>query len=65
MTVDATFQVVEARDGTFRWRLRTADGAVLATSDAGYDTRQAAMRGIQQVKRTAPEAGVESDLEPA
>jgi len=65
MTVDATFRVVETDDGAFRWRLRTADGAVLATSDGGYETGQAAMRAVQRVKRVAPDAGVESDIETA
>lgn len=57
---DATFQVVETATGAFRWRLRIDDGAVVATSDGTHDTRHAAMRSVQQVKRVAPAAGVES-----
>lgn len=62
----ATFQVVERTDGTFRWRLRAADGTVLATSDGSHDTRHAAMREVQRLKRAAPDAGVESaDADPS
>jgi len=54
----ATFQVIEADDG-FRWRLRTDDGTVLATSDRTHGTEHAAMRDIQQLKHVAATAGVE------
>lgn len=57
---EATFQVVETDSGAFRWHLRNDDGAILASSDDAYPTRQTAMRAIQRVKRAAPEAGVES-----
>ena len=56
----ATFQLIETEDGAFRWRLRTDDGAVVATSDGGYDTEHAAARDVQRLKRVAPDAGVES-----
>jgi uncharacterized protein YegP (UPF0339 family) len=57
---DATFQVTETADGTFRWHLRTDDGTVIATSDGTHATRHAAVRDVQRVKHAAPEAGVES-----
>jgi uncharacterized protein YegP (UPF0339 family) len=60
MTLEATFQVVELADGAFRWRLRAADGSTLATSDGTHGTKRAAMREVQRLKRTAPDAGVES-----
>jgi len=60
MTVEATFQVVECADGAFRWRLRAADGSTLATSDGAHETKRAAMREVQRLKRAAPDAGVES-----
>jgi len=60
MTVEATFQVIERADGTVRWRLRTEDGATLATSDGTYETKHAALRDVQRLKRVAAGAGVES-----
>jgi uncharacterized protein YegP (UPF0339 family) len=57
---NATFQVIETASGAFRWRLRTDDGTVVAASDGTHDTRHAAMRDVQRVKRAAPDAGVES-----
>jgi len=57
----ATFRVVEIEDGAFRWRLRTDDGTVLATSDRTHGTKVAAMREVQLLKRVAAGAGVESD----
>jgi uncharacterized protein YegP (UPF0339 family) len=55
----ATFQLIETPEG-FRWRLRTDDGAVVATSDGVYDTEHAAARDVQRLKRVAADAGVES-----
>ncbi|GAB6862456.1 YegP family protein [Haloplanus litoreus] len=56
----ATFQVFETETGSFRWRLRAADGTVLATSEDALPTKQAATRRLQRIKTVVPEAGVES-----
>ncbi|WP_338739151.1 YegP family protein [Haloplanus salilacus] len=58
--VEATFRVFETDSGSFRWRLRHADGTVVASSDGTYPTRQAAMADVQRVKHVAAEAGVDS-----
>jgi uncharacterized protein YegP (UPF0339 family) len=58
--VEATFRVFETESGSFRWRLRDADGAVVASSDGTYPTRQAAMADVQRVKHVAAEAGVDA-----
>ncbi|AZH26391.1 YegP family protein [Haloplanus aerogenes] len=60
MTTETTFRVIETGDETFQWHLRADDGSTLATSDGVYETKQAAMRDIQRLKRVAPDAGVES-----
>lgn len=57
----ATFQLLETADGTFRWRLRTDDGTVIATSERTHETKQAAIREVQRLKHVAAAAGVESD----
>jgi uncharacterized protein YegP (UPF0339 family) len=57
--MSATFQLIEAEAGAFRWRLRASDGTVIATSDSVYDTEHAAARDVQRLKRVAADAGVE------
>jgi uncharacterized protein YegP (UPF0339 family) len=59
--VEATFRVFETDSGRFRWRLRHADGTVLASSDGSYPTRQAATHAVQRVKHVAAGAGVDAD----
>jgi len=59
MTADTTFRVMEIDDDAFRWELRAGGDSVLATGGV-YGSKRAAMRDIQRVKRSAPEAGVES-----
>lgn len=56
---EATFRVFETDSGSFRWRLRHADGTAVASSDGTYPTRQAAMVDVQHVKHVAAEAGVD------
>jgi uncharacterized protein YegP (UPF0339 family) len=58
--VGATFQVFETETGSFRWRLRAADGTVLATSGDAFPTKQAAAHRLQRIKTVVPEAGVDS-----
>ena len=57
---NATFRILETADGAFRWRLRTDDGTVLATSERTHATKAAAMREVQRLKHVAATAGVES-----
>jgi len=56
----STFQIRETADGTFRWRLRTDDGTVIATSERTHETKVAAIREVQRLKHVAAAAGVES-----
>lgn len=56
----ATFQLIETADEAFRWRLRSDDGTVIATSDGVHETKHAAARDVQRLKRVVPDAGVES-----
>ena len=44
--------------GKFRFHLLSANGQVIATSKA-YETKAAAMRGVESVRTNAPDAGVD------
>lgn len=48
----ARFEVFEDASGKFRFRLKGSDGHVIASGDA-YETRAAAVRGIEAMQRTA------------
>jgi len=51
------FEVFEARDG-WRWRLKAANGATVATSGERFDNRSNAERAAENVKANAGDAAV-------
>jgi uncharacterized protein YegP (UPF0339 family) len=55
----ATFEVYKDKGGDYRWRLRTTNTQVIATSGQGYSTKRACEEGIESVKKNAPDAAVE------
>jgi len=58
-TANARFQLFRDRSGDWRWRLRHANGNVIADCGEGYSSRQKAEQGLQSVKSNAPGAEVE------
>ncbi|MFB6070776.1 MAG: HVO_2922 family protein [Halanaeroarchaeum sp.] len=54
------FELYEDEAGEWRWRLRHDNGNVIADSGEGYASRQKARQGIESVKRTAPDAPIET-----
>jgi hypothetical protein len=54
-----TFEVFQDRAGEWRWRLVASNGNIIADSGEGYQSKQGVRRGIESVKRSAPEADVE------
>ena len=54
----AAFEVYEAADGEWRWRLRHRNGNVLADSGEGYADRSGCWDAIESVKRHGPNAEV-------
>jgi uncharacterized protein YegP (UPF0339 family) len=54
----AKFEVYEDRSGGFRFRLKAANGEVVATGES-YTTRSGAREGCEAVKRAAAVATVE------
>lgn len=60
----ATFQVYVDEADDWRWRLLHDNGNIIADSGQGYSTKQAATRGIESVKRNAPDAEIEEVPDP-
>jgi uncharacterized protein YegP (UPF0339 family) len=51
------FEVYEDKGGKFRWRLKAANGQIVASGEA-YETKAAAKDGVESVKRAAEGATV-------
>lgn len=54
----ATFELYTDRQGEYRWRLRHANGRVIADSGEGYSSKDKALQGIESVKSNVQEAPV-------
>jgi uncharacterized protein YegP (UPF0339 family) len=52
----AHFQVYQDRAGEWRWRLRSANGQIVADSAEGYTRRRDVERAIETTLRTAGQA---------
>ena len=61
----ATFEVYKDKAGEFRWRLRTQNRQVIATSGAGYAAKRDCLSAIESVKKNAQAAPVEEVQEQA
>ena len=55
----AKFELYKDAKGEYRWRLKSANGQVIATGGEGYESKGGAENGIAAVKRDAPGAPVE------
>lgn len=55
----AKFELYKGIDAQYRWRLKSANGQVIATGGEGYTTKAGAENGIAAVKRDAPGAGTD------
>lgn len=51
------FEVYEDKSGQYRFRLKAANGEIIAVGEA-YTTKAACMNGIESVKKNAPTAAV-------
>ena len=61
----AAIEVYEDAGGEFRWRLRHRNGTILGTSGEGYTGRSKALDAVNGVKRHAPNAPIEEEIEEA
>ena len=57
MRKNPKFELYQDRAGEFRLRLKAKNGEIIAVSE-GYGIRRNCIKGIQSVRRNAPEAGV-------
>lgn len=47
------FELYKDKQGEFRWRLRHANGNILATASEGYKAKASALKCIDAVKTSA------------
>lgn len=53
----AKFEVYKDAKGEFRFRLKAANGEIIASGE-GYKTKAACLNGIESVKKNAPVAEI-------
>lgn len=58
MPAEAEFEIYRDNAGEWRWRLIAPNGNLIAASGEGYVSKQGVERGIESVRRYAPDAGV-------
>lgn len=51
------FELFKDKAGEFRFRLKAANGEIIAASE-GYNTKASAEKGIESVKNNAPGADI-------
>ena len=52
------FELYKDNAGKFRFRLKASNGQIIAVGEA-YESKAAAMNGIESVKKNAPDAKVD------
>jgi uncharacterized protein YegP (UPF0339 family) len=55
----ATFELYTDQAGEYRWRLKSSNGRIIATSSEGYKKKSDCERGIEIVKTESPAATVQ------
>jgi len=50
------FELYTAKNGKFRFRLKSANGEIIAVSSEDYETKAAAKKGIASIQKHAPVA---------
>ena len=55
----AKFELYKSSNGEFRWRLKSGNGQIIATSGEGYTSKSGAQNGIDAVKRDAAAATID------
>jgi uncharacterized protein YegP (UPF0339 family) len=56
------FEMYRDKVGKYRFRLKAANGEIIAVGEA-YNSKSAAMNGIESIKRSAPDAQVVDQTE--
>jgi uncharacterized protein YegP (UPF0339 family) len=55
MSMPAKFEIYQGKDGDYRFRLKAANGQVIA-SGQGYKSKSACVKGIESIKKNASAA---------
>ena len=55
---EPVFDVYKDKSGEYRWRLKAANGQVIATGGEGYKEKKSCEDGIASVKKNAPVAKI-------
>ncbi|MDT3436499.1 amphi-Trp domain-containing protein [Haloarcula sp. 1CSR25-25] len=58
----ARFEVYQARDDEWRWRLRHRNGNIIATSGEGYTRKHNALKGLQSVIANSTDAAITGEV---
>lgn len=58
----AQFEVYQARDDEWRWRLRHRNGNIIATSGEGYTRKHNALKGLQSVVANSADAEITAEF---
>ena len=53
-----TFEVYKDKEGEFRWRLKAANGQIIATGGQGYKAKADCEHGIDLIKEGAAKAKI-------
>ncbi len=57
----AKFEIYTSSNGEYRWRLKSGNGQIIATSGEGYTSKSGVTNGIEAVKRDAAGAATDDD----
>lgn len=57
----ATFEIYKDKSGQFRWRLKAANGKIIADSGEGYVAKSDCQHGIELVKSDSAAADVKDN----
>lgn len=58
MVSRSSFEIYRDNSDEWRWRLIASNGNIIAASGEGYTSKQGAKRGIESVKKNAPDAQI-------
>ena len=53
------FEIYKDSRGSFRWRLKAANGRIMATASEGYSTKANCRGAIETIQRGAADASIE------
>jgi hypothetical protein len=57
MPAEPVFEVLTDKAGKYRFKLKAANGEVIAVSES-YSSKDACLNGVESVKKNAPKASV-------